>query len=189
MDRKTHNIFCRPSETATGDILRIIHVARIDSDIKFREQIPWKVSITDESTICSMSFASWLTMFIKKTAVFWMNVTLTKVWKLIFATLTHWGRDKMAAFSQTTLSNEFSWIKILEFRLKIPKVLINNIPALVLILAWRRPGDKPLSEPMLVRSLTHICVIRPQWVNDDDPRSFFTNRDYLSQYRDHGVHK
>ena len=32
-------------------------------------------------------------------------------------------------------------------------------------MAWRRPGDKPLSEPMLVRSLTHICVTRPQWVN------------------------
>ena len=32
--------------------------------------------------------------------------------------LTHWGRDKMAAFSQTTLSNAFSWMKIIEFRLK-----------------------------------------------------------------------
>ena len=47
----------------------------------------------------------------------------------------------------------------------VPKGLINNIPALILIMAWRRPGDKPLSEPMLVRSLTHICVTRPQWVN------------------------
>ena len=47
----------------------------------------------------------------------------------------------------------------------VPKGLINNIPALVLIMAWRRPGDKPLSEPILVRSLTHICVTRPQWVN------------------------
>ena len=46
----------------------------------------------------------------------------------------------------------------------VRKGLINNIPALVLIMAWRRPGDKPLSEPMLVRSLTHICVTRPQWV-------------------------
>ena len=46
----------------------------------------------------------------------------------------------------------------------VPKGLINNIPALVLIMAWRRPGDKPLSEPMLVRSLTHICVTRPQWI-------------------------
>ena len=26
---------------------------------------------------------------------------------------------------------------------------IDNIPALVQIMAWRRPGDKPLSEPMM----------------------------------------
>ena len=32
-------------------------------------------------------------------------------------------------------------------------------------MAWRRPGDKPLSEPMMVRLPTHICVARPQWVN------------------------
>ena len=32
--------------------------------------------------------------------------------------LTHWGRDKMAAISQTTLSNAFSWMKMLECRLK-----------------------------------------------------------------------
>ena len=46
----------------------------------------------------------------------------------------------------------------------VPKGPINNIPTLVQIMAWRRPGDKPLSEPMMVRSLTHICVTRPQWV-------------------------
>ena len=32
-------------------------------------------------------------------------------------------------------------------------------------MAWRRPGDKPLSEPMMVRLPTHICVTWPQWVN------------------------
>ena len=47
----------------------------------------------------------------------------------------------------------------------VPKDPIDNISALVLIMAWHRPGDKLLSEPMLVRSLTHICVTRPQWVN------------------------
>ena len=31
--------------------------------------------------------------------------------------LTHWGRHKMVAVSQTTLSNAFSWMKMLEFRL------------------------------------------------------------------------
>ena len=46
----------------------------------------------------------------------------------------------------------------------VPKGPINNIPALVQIMAWRRPGDKPLSEPMVVSLTTHICVTRPQWV-------------------------
>ena len=46
----------------------------------------------------------------------------------------------------------------------VPKVWINNIPALIQIMAWRRSGDKPLFEPMMVSLLTHICVTRPQWV-------------------------
>ena len=37
---------------------------------------------------------------------------------LIVHGLTHWGRDKMAAIFQTTFSNVFSWMKMLEFRLK-----------------------------------------------------------------------
>ena len=49
----------------------------------------------------------------------------------------------------------------------VPKGSINNIPALVQIMAWRRAGDKPLSEPMTVSLLTHICVTRPQWVNNN----------------------
>ena len=32
--------------------------------------------------------------------------------------LTHWGRDKIAAISQTTLSNAYSWMKMLEFWLR-----------------------------------------------------------------------
>ena len=56
------------------------------------------------------------------------------------------------------ISNKFS----LKF---VPKGPINNIQALVQIMAWRRPGDKPLSEAMMVNLPTHICVSRPQWVN------------------------
>ena len=53
-----------------------------------------------------------------------------------------------------------------KFSLKfVPKGPINNIPALVQIMAWRRSGDTPLSEPIMVRLLTHICVTQPQWVN------------------------
>ena len=47
-----------------------------------------------------------------------------------------------------------------------PKGPINDIPALFQIMARRRPGDKSLSEPMVVSLLTHLCVNRPQWVDN-----------------------
>ena len=64
----------------------------------------------------------------------------------------------------------FKWIFLNEYvcillgiSLKfVPKVRINNILAVVQIMAWRRPGDKPLSEPIMASLLTHICVTRPQ---------------------------
>ena len=60
--------------------------------------------------------------------------------------------------------NENVWIPI-KISLKfVPKDPINNIPALVQIMSWRRPGDKPLSESMMVSLLMHICVTQPQWV-------------------------
>ena len=71
----------------------------------------------------------------------------------------------MADIFKWIFLNENVWISI-EVSLKfVPKGPINNIPALVQIMAWRRPGDKPLSEPMMISLLTHICVTRPQWVN------------------------
>ena len=51
----------------------------------------------------------------------------------------------------------------------VPNGQNNYIPSLVQIMAWRRSGDKPLSEPMVVSLLTHICVTRPQWVNQFMP--------------------
>ena len=61
--------------------------------------------------------------------------------------------------------NENAWIS-LKISLKyVPMGPFDNIPALVQIMAWRRPGDKPSSEPMMASLLTRICVTRPQWVN------------------------
>ena len=83
--------------------------------------------------------------------------------------LTHWGREEMDAITQTTFSSAFFlkenvWIPTIISLKFVPKGPINNIPALVQIMAWRRPGDKTLSEPMMVSLLTHIRVTRPQWV-------------------------
>ena len=86
--------------------------------------------------------------------------------------LTLWGRYKWPIFSRRHFQmnflerNESISIKIsLTF---VPKGQINNIPALVYIMAWRRPGSKPLSEPKMETLLTHTCVTRPQWVNRDE---------------------
>ena len=59
--------------------------------------------------------------------------------------------------------NVWIWIKI---SLKsVPDGPSSNIPALFQIMAWRRPGATPSSEPMMMRLPTHVCVTRPQWDN------------------------
>ena len=42
----------------------------------------------------------------------------------------------------------------------IPKGPSNNIPALVQMMDWRRLGDQPLTEAIMVTLPTHICVTR-----------------------------
>ena len=74
------------------------------------------------------------------------------------------GRDFPDDIFLCIFLNENEWHSI-KISLKfVPKVPINNIPVLVQIMAWRRPGDKPLSEPMMVVLPTHTCGIRSQWV-------------------------
>ena len=72
--------------------------------------------------------------------------------------------------------NENEWISIKILLKFVSRSPINNIPALFQIMAWRRPGDKPLSEPMMVRLPTHICVTRPQWVNLSSPSAAYTHQ-------------
>ena len=69
--------------------------------------------------------------------------------------LIHLPLDKLAAILEDifkcNLLDENVWISI-EISLNfVPEGPINNIPALVQIMARRRPGDKPLSEAMLTQ--------------------------------------
>ena len=74
------------------------------------------------------------------------------------------GRQFADEILKCIFLNENVWIPI-KFSLKfVPKGPINIIPALVQIMAWCHPDDKPLSEPTMLISITHICVTRPQWV-------------------------
>ena len=64
--------------------------------------------------------------------------------------LRQYGRHFADDILKYIFLKENVWISI-KISLKfVPKGPINNIPALVQIMAWRRPGDKPLSEPILV---------------------------------------
>ena len=81
-----------------------------------------------------------------------------------FGGLTHFPLDKMASISQLIFKGIFINEKFcISIRITLKFVHngpIDNIPALVQIMAWRRPGDKLLSEPMLTQFTTHICDTR-----------------------------
>ena len=59
------------------------------------------------------------------------------------------GRHFPDGIFKSIFLNENVWffIKIHKF---VPKWQINNVPSLVQIMAWRRSGDRPLSEPIMV---------------------------------------
>ena len=50
--------------------------------------------------------------------VTYLAIRFGSYWSSNKAVLTHWGRDKMAAFCQTTFSNAFSSLKMYKFWLK-----------------------------------------------------------------------
>ena len=73
-------------------------------------------------------------------------------------------RQNWRHFTDDIFKYENVWIPIWISLKFVPEGQINNIPALVEIMGWRRLGDKPLSEPMVISLPTHICVTRPQWI-------------------------
>ena len=76
-----------------------------------------------------------------------LSYPLLNIWGCMFSVtnycispntiLTHWSRDKMNAISQTTLTNTFSWMNMLEFRLKFHwSLLLRDL--LIIFLHWFR---------------------------------------------------
>ena len=70
--------------------------------------------------------------------------------------LTHLPLDKMAATLADDISKGFFFNKhdsiLIQISLKfVPRSSTDNNPLLVLVMAWRRTGDKPLPEPMMTQ--------------------------------------
>ena len=88
-------------------------------------------------------------------------------WRFVVNTLRTWQNGRLIAddIFKCIFLNENVSIAIKVSLKFVPKGPINNFPALVQIMTWRRPGGRPSSEPMMVSLPTHICVTRPQWVN------------------------
>ena len=76
------------------------------------------------------------------------------------------GRHFTGDILKCIFLNEDVWFPIKIKLNLVPQNTLINIPSLLQIMVWRRPGDKPLSEPVMVSLLTHICVTRRQWVNE-----------------------
>ena len=118
---------------------------------------PTRIHVTRHChTSCSSkwqhSFQSFTLKTVLSLATMLVSCHITQ-WQYSFY-LTHWGQDNMAPISQITLSSKFSWLKniwiLIRISLKlVPKGPINNISALIQIMARRRPGNKPSSEPMM----------------------------------------
>ena len=80
---------------------------------------------------------------------FKLRVNLVSSISPIIQTETGW-----TTIYQTTFSNVFSSMKMFVFRLQFHRGLFLSVQ---LIMTLRHPGDKPLSEPMMVSLPTHMC--------------------------------
>ena len=83
------------------------------------------------------------------------------LWKFNTWTPIQYGHHFPGDIFKCIFSNENVWISIKISPKIVPKCPTNNIPALVQIMTWHQPGDKPLSEPMTVnfwRIYASLCL-------------------------------
>ena len=132
------------------------------------------------AVLFQLSLLSWCLILLVIRPKYWLLITclpaalaLSSTWpSTVIASITKVntlrprqnGRHFPDDIFKCIFFNENLWISLKISLQFVPKVRNNNVPALVQIMAWRRPDNKPLSEPMMAYLLTHICVTRPQWV-------------------------
>ena len=117
-------IIMQDCSTGTGSIIRLPGATNYPEDYGWNQLLP-----NNNNKIRN----AWIQRIIPEK---YCMHSCDKMW-LFFLLLTHWGRDKMAAVSQTTLSNAFSWTKMLEFRLRFHWSLFLRVQ-LTIIQHWFR---------------------------------------------------
>ena len=86
------------------------------SDVCFLIWIEWRISCSDIFSEGILQFLTWERRLDYCISV---QMYIHVCGMLVVRALTHLDRAKMAAVSKTTLSNAFSWMKMLEFWLRI----------------------------------------------------------------------
>ena len=131
-------------------------------NIVAKKKIFWRPIYFDDDRVTAnmLGCLTPLNISIKLTGTLWLN-SLTEVWckisslqcqPVVVNTLRprQNGRHFAHNIFKSIFLNENVWIST-EISLNfVPKGPINHIPALVQIMAWRRPGDKPLAEARMV---------------------------------------
>ena len=90
--------------------------------------------------------------------------------------LTHWGCHFAGDIFICIFLSDNLLISLNVSLRFVPEVRIYNIPSLIQIMAWRRPGDKLLSESMVASLLTHIWGTQLQWGNKTTKQYEYTLR-------------
>ena len=109
------------------------------------------------------------------------------IFKWVISLRQKWNRRHLADIFKCIFLNEKILISI-KLSLKfIRNGPINNIQALVQIMAWRRPGDNPLSEPMAHMSHSASMSSR-DWIHDSIRVSEWLSFNGLSWTADSDVH-
>ena len=82
--------------------------------------------------------------------------------------LTDWWRGKIADILRHLLMHFLECKSLFFFKIStkyLPECLDHIKSALVQVITWVRAGAKLLPESMLINPSTHICVIKPQYIN------------------------
>ena len=146
-----------PSKGLTSVQPHLIHLGAIKQKLltKCTNKCAWKLHIIKNPSLISQGAAVTLSCVFTPPYLFqecWAvrsynayDITSSPTW-------TEWS-----LFWQTTISNVFSWMKIIEFRFNFHWNLFPGVelaifkPALVQVMAWRPTGDKSLLKLMLTQ--------------------------------------
>ena len=116
------------------------------TDIMHFLGMPWLVSRGNYDTGAYQPIVSWL---------------FTGSRLLLLEAATKWSPFSRWHFEMYFLGRK--WMNFDKNSIEVcSRGLTDNIPVLVQIMAWRRPGDRPLPKPIMVSLLAHIWVVRPQ---------------------------